>query len=118
MVVTRVGPLGSRRGDAHAMQPKMDRGFWPNDGAVLDVDEFNLGARRGRGGSALSGGLWKGRASEKKARHDRDRRPSRPPHRRSPRFWRSAPRFPSGASNVVVFLGPTSEPRPHNDLLS
>ena len=44
MMVTRVGPLGSRRRDAHAMQPEMDRGFWPDDGAVLNVDEFNLGA--------------------------------------------------------------------------
>src|SRR5580693_9394892 len=117
MMMTRIGPLRARRRDAHAMQAEMDRGFWPDDGAVLDVDEFNLGARRGWRGSALSGGLRKGGASEKKARYDRDRRPSRSPHRRSPMILARCPRDFRPAPAMSLFLDPAFEPRPHNDLL-
>ena len=55
--MTRVGPLGSRRRNAHSVQAEMDRRFRADDGAVLDVDEFNLGAGRGRGRPSLGGGL-------------------------------------------------------------
>ena len=107
MMVTRVGSLGARRRDAHPMQPEMDRRFWPDDGAVLDVDEFNLGAGRGGRRPSLRGGLRKGGGREKKAHNDRDRRPSRPPHGRSPMILALCPRFPPGASNLVVFLEPS-----------
>jgi len=82
--MTRIGPLGARRRHAHPMQSEMDRRFWPDHGAVFDVDEFNLGARRRRGGSSLRRGLWKGGRREKKAPYECDRAPSHSPHRRSP----------------------------------
>src|ERR1700722_10562928 len=118
MMVTRVGPLRARRRDAHPMQPEMDGRFWADDGAILDIDEFNLGARWGWRGSALRGGLRKGGASEKKARYDRDRRPSRPPHGRSPMILALCPVISARRQQMSLSFGPAFEPRPHNDLLS
>src|ERR1700722_19405395 len=84
VMVPRVGPLRSRRRNAHPMQAEMDCRFWSDDGAVLDVDEFNLGAGGGGCWSSLRGGLREGGGRKTKAHNYCDRRPSRPPHGRSP----------------------------------
>ena len=68
MVMTGVGPLRSGRRDAHPMQAEMNRGLRADDRAVLEVDEFNLGAGRGWGRSSLGRGLRKGGGGEEKAR--------------------------------------------------
>src|ERR1700722_20813063 len=92
--------------------------FWPDDGAVLDVDEFNLGAGRGRGRSSLSGSLRKGWAGKKKARQDCDRRPSRSPYRRSPMILAGCPVISPPRRQSARLSAQPFEPTSHNDLLS
>ena len=58
--MTGVGSLRPGRRHAHPMQPEVNRRFWTDDGAILEIDEFNFGAGRGRGGASLRGGLRKG----------------------------------------------------------
>src|SRR5690242_6301752 len=85
VVMTRVGPFGSGWRNPHSMQTEMDRCLRTDYGAVFDVNEFNFCAGRGWRGSALLGGLRKGRRADKKTCYDGDRRPSHPPHGRSPK---------------------------------
>ena len=49
--------MRARRGDLHVPQPELDGGLGGNDGAVLEIDEIDLGAgRRSRGASSGPGG--------------------------------------------------------------
>src|SRR5664279_626860 len=83
MMMARIGLLRAGRRYAHTMQPEVNRRFWTDYRAVLEVDEFNFRPRRGGGRSSRLGGLRKRGGYEKKARNGRDRRPSRQPHGRS-----------------------------------
>jgi hypothetical protein len=92
------------------MQPEMDCRFWTDNRAVLEVDEFNLGAGRGWGGSSLGGGLRKGGRREEKADNDRNRPPSHPPHDQSPLIFRIYPKYLTGRLGQFTRLAEASRP--------
>src|ERR1700692_4517919 len=92
------------------MQPEMDSRFRTDDGAVLKVDEFNLGAGRGWGGSSLGGGLREGGRREEKGANDRNRPPSHPPHDQSPLVFRIYPKYLAGRLGQFTRLAEASRP--------